>query len=974
MIHSSKKKVLLIILVTALILLIGVPNFSLFKSSERATFDNLELRIPDISLAKSFGLPICEVTAEKINQINPIDYKKANRGVKFLEKELIINFNQDNLQNIINSILKNTYKDKTNKKVCLPPLLISANLGKKITGTDLSLNSQMLTCTEEQAYLGNFPLTDSLMTYATYLKDNKVINKLNKRIKSLKLKQKNTNLDKQTQSLNQNIQQFNLARNTAKFYVKHSDKLVTLYETLCLKVLAPEDVKEEPEDPETPTDCQGSAEQSCNISNGLGLQVRTCNDYTWTPFGSCKVVSCNTGYLISGNSCVESNDNQELVSPAILSPTSNQVFPEGTTSVKFLWQDNGDNYLVRYQELSSDNTPIAGTQRQINNQATNSYPIPVSNNKRYMAWVHTGTLDNYSSPHTFVYFLVAAPNSCSGATTQVCGIENGTGEQTRTCNNGAWSSFSSCTAKSCNTGYQMSGNSCVSNVSSPFNKGDKVELIRNTNFRRTPVLTGELIRQLPTGTIGKIVGDSAIKNDTVTWRQVDFGLGEISYAGEDNFKIHQPNLTCINGQTEQRTIFSEPQVNKGQTCLSESQTWTCNNNEWSRTSGSFLYTNCYVNGELPVSVASYGPNGTHWPNLIETPFLYSSTQNDIEVEPTWFAISNAIGKITDQQVAQGVRILIKPGTLVGFGAGLEALSVLKNLGKSTWTKRILVAPRDGYGTVIISGGFKFLNIKKIAFAGLYGTAGFYCIDCDQSALAWTRLNGYSAIHAQQSGSSTAKFELSEVAWLSPKVTSSDVLQLISNSGHLKGFQFQGLWMPPNYYEKDFLKKYPTKNDVPHMDTLQIYRVNGGTYKGINLTIKDSVIFASNNAALQTGGTDGIILDHTLLIGGELSKNRYSPIPIGGEDSSIFPAMNGQGSNWEVKNSYIYAGIEITNDGRFSAQPFSKVSNSRISTSLTAIRTPQSGNWILDQNINNYSNQLRPNITDAYLSEIWKKPK
>ncbi len=55
---------------------------------------------------------------------------------------------------------------------------------------------------------------------------------------------------------------------------------------------------------------------------------------------------------------------------------------------------------------------------------------------------------------------ITAP-SCSGSPTQSCTILNGTGIKTRTCISGTWSTYSACTVKSCNSGYQISGNECV---------------------------------------------------------------------------------------------------------------------------------------------------------------------------------------------------------------------------------------------------------------------------------------------------------------------------------------------------------------------------------------------------------------------------------------------------------------------------------------------------------------------------------
>jgi hypothetical protein len=53
-----------------------------------------------------------------------------------------------------------------------------------------------------------------------------------------------------------------------------------------------------------PTTCSGSSTQSCTIGNGTGIQSRTCTNSTWSTYGSCTVSTCNSGYTQSGNTCV----------------------------------------------------------------------------------------------------------------------------------------------------------------------------------------------------------------------------------------------------------------------------------------------------------------------------------------------------------------------------------------------------------------------------------------------------------------------------------------------------------------------------------------------------------------------------------------------------------------------------------------------------------------------------------------------
>ena len=57
--------------------------------------------------------------------------------------------------------------------------------------------------------------------------------------------------------------------------------------------------------------------------------------------------------------------------------------------------------------------------------------------------------------------------TCTGPSTQPC-VTNGTGNQSRTCNNGTWSSWGTCTFGSCNDGYTRDGDTCVPFSGHPF--------------------------------------------------------------------------------------------------------------------------------------------------------------------------------------------------------------------------------------------------------------------------------------------------------------------------------------------------------------------------------------------------------------------------------------------------------------------------------------------------------------------------
>ena len=369
-----------------------------------------------------------------------------------------------------------------------------------------------------------------------------------------------------------------------------------------------------------------------------------------------------------------------------------------------------------------------------------------------------------------------------------------------------------------------------------------------------------------------------------------------------------------------------------------------------------------VSAAVPTRVPSYGPNGSHWPSLIPTPFMYDAAALNIEVDCTWSAIQAALRQVTAAQAAAGVRIRVRPGTLVGLGASLGSTSVIIDSGSSAWTQRVTVCPRDGYGSVLIENGFKLTRVKGVCFAGFH-CGGFYWIDCDRSALAWTRVNGYSAIHSQASGGLVTKIELVEVVWPEAQTSNADGLQVIANSGNFTGYRFDGLWMAPRYYVDN-------TDPRPHTDTLQIYAAGGASYSNINFTLRDSVIFASNNAAFQTGGTQGITMDRLLVIGAELGKTIY-PVTPGGETAELFCAINGAGSNWTATNSYFYGPMLLSNpNGGYSNNPFSSVSVSTLSEAVTGFVVPLSGTWTRVTDPTTYRSKLMANPTTAFFASIW----
>lgn len=366
-----------------------------------------------------------------------------------------------------------------------------------------------------------------------------------------------------------------------------------------------------------------------------------------------------------------------------------------------------------------------------------------------------------------------------------------------------------------------------------------------------------------------------------------------------------------------------------------------------------------VQAAPPERVPSFGPNGTHWPDLIATPFLYDEAALDIEVGPSWSAVESAIEGLTDAQANAGVRILIRPGSIGGKGSSSSASSVMNTLGKTSWQKRVTVCPRDGYGSVVLSGGHKFARMYNVCLAGFINTGGIMFQGCDGSSVAWTKTTYVKTISDLNP---VSKVEFVEVVIPNSKVDNGDVSQVGAHTYQISNFRWDGCYFAPHYYVNNTTPR-------PHTDTLQFYK-SGSTWDNWNMTIRDTAIFGSNNAALQTGGVDGIDIINSYIVNNTVSLSRY-PVGAGGETDELNVAINGAGKNWTVVDTHMSGSAALSNpSGRFSDQPFVSVSNSTVSFGSNGLTEPQNGAWTRNTSNAFYIASMPPFPTDDYLTSIW----
>lgn len=366
----------------------------------------------------------------------------------------------------------------------------------------------------------------------------------------------------------------------------------------------------------------------------------------------------------------------------------------------------------------------------------------------------------------------------------------------------------------------------------------------------------------------------------------------------------------------------------------------------------------------PTRVPSFGPNGTHWPELIPTPFMYDDTvSNIVEVPCSWAAIRNAIQAVTTNQANSGTLILVQPGELTGNGSSSGAIPVLESIGSASWGQRVTVAPRDGYGSVKFKGGVRFLRVFGVCFAGFdaVGISGIKMQGCRRSALAWTKCTGHLGVYGTD-GFVTEGIEVVEVVQPDHYVVSDDSANFYAGGNGFTGWRFDGCYHAPRFFE------FPYTGGKPHTDTVQFAAAGGGDYG--NITMRDGAYFSSNNCSIQTGNIDGLILEKCYVVSGDASLSRYPHLP-GGATEATTNAFNGSGRLMQAKDCVFIGGMAINTTD--ASRPWSFVSNTKTNKTYGSSNQPLSGSWTVDTGLNANNSGMPPYPTNTYLNTIWANP-
>ncbi|MET0781277.1 MAG: hypothetical protein ABWZ16_07145 [Microbacterium sp.] len=303
----------------------------------------------------------------------------------------------------------------------------------------------------------------------------------------------------------------------------------------------------------------------------------------------------------------------------------------------------------------------------------------------------------------------------------------------------------------------------------------------------------------------------------------------------------------------------------------------------------------------------FGPDGSHWPS--RTPRFDDEFAHVYEVDASWSAINAAIKDAVAKYPNDKVKVAVRPGTFpIGSGAGSTKKGVLQNIGGSARPWRILIAPRDGWGTVVGSGtladqstqGYGFVGVRGLAIMG-FDFAGQAVVlrNSQDVAIGWST---FGHLDVTANGATVTDIELVECVLPDQITTGKDRMSWALNSYSIDGLRMSGCYVAPGYKRV---------GNSAHLDTLQAFQNESTDQTVRNVVIEDSILFQSSNQAIQFQYVNGVTLDHTAVIGGLRGTGRY---PIGA-GLYVPTAQNtlhgGDARNARLIDSVIYGSISST---------------------------------------------------------------
>lgn len=308
-------------------------------------------------------------------------------------------------------------------------------------------------------------------------------------------------------------------------------------------------------------------------------------------------------------------------------------------------------------------------------------------------------------------------------------------------------------------------------------------------------------------------------------------------------------------------------------------------------------------------------------------------------------------------MAAGHRILVRPGSLPGLGAGGSATPVLADCGSAAWSKRVLVRPRDGYGTVTVDGHARISAVHGVVFAGLQ-TMGWRHDGSINGGVARILIRGSAPFLVAPNAATLTGFVAAEVVVRDQDVSDGDVADIWTRAGvGIDGVVLDGCYLAPHWR--------PSGSSA-HTDTIQFEDFSAYV---TNALLRDCAIYGSSNAAIQVNALDDAELRHCYIAETTTALSRY-PVPEGAEDVNGH-AINGSPVRLSVTDGSVVLGNVALTTSR-SARPLELVADSSIrSAPSSLVGEPVTGAWHVDPTLDDATHPHAPPYPDdAYLASIW----
>ena len=367
-------------------------------------------------------------------------------------------------------------------------------------------------------------------------------------------------------------------------------------------------------------------------------------------------------------------------------------------------------------------------------------------------------------------------------------------------------------------------------------------------------------------------------------------------------------------------------------------------------------------GARPETVRAFGPNGTHWP--AHTPWIGETQATVLDTECDWEAIASALKGITPEMAAGGVRIAVAPGTLSGDGASSGSTPVLSELGDAEWSQNVLIAPRDGWGSVTVTTPARLQDVNGVTIARIDGD-DILLTNCTRTA--WAQAKMRKGLRMTSSYEATTReCGAYEIVMAEAKADISDPLGYAAGDGCvITDCVWEGCYCAP---------VFRPSGAEDHVDSLQMFGT--GWYRG--LVVRDSTVFGSLNCALQIGGsrdddpnrgTPFLTVDHSILTSQATAIRARYPQPANTDTPKLGQAINGVGEEGQLyaTDSYIF--------GSMYRSSWGTVVNTKVSAEDAPERNPiRDGSWDYDPKMSKWGadefDELTPAPTDEYLASIW----